>query len=111
MADDLSAPLGQGRKRKRSKFPVPLPLVVAGVLGFCVAVFLVWAAVALPCYVLFQVIPMPAVLVRILSPARGELLRGLEPLYGYQTFGSLSVAPSSTFTHFLSKSVSSGSCA
>ena len=45
MADDLSAPLGQGRKRKRSKFPVPLPLVVAGVLGFCVAVFLVWAAV------------------------------------------------------------------
>jgi len=45
VADDLSAPLGQGRKRKRSKFPVPLPLVVAGVLGFCVAVFLVWAAV------------------------------------------------------------------
>src|SRR5882762_1518684 len=45
VADDLSAPLGQGRKRKRSKFPVPLPLVVAGVLGFCIVVFLGWAAV------------------------------------------------------------------
>jgi polysaccharide deacetylase 2 family uncharacterized protein YibQ len=45
VADDLSAPLGQGRKRKRWKFPVRLPTVVAGVLSLCVAVFMVWAAV------------------------------------------------------------------
>ena len=45
MADDLSAPLGQGRKRKRWKFPVRPPTVVAGLLGLCVAVFMVWAAV------------------------------------------------------------------
>ena len=44
MADDLNAPLGQGGKRKRWKFPVRLPTVVAGVLGLCVAVFVVWAA-------------------------------------------------------------------
>ena len=43
MADDLSAPLGQGKKRKRKKLPIAT--MVAGVLGFCVAVFLVWAAV------------------------------------------------------------------
>jgi polysaccharide deacetylase 2 family uncharacterized protein YibQ len=43
VADDLSAPLGQGRKRKRKKLPIAT--MVAGVLSICVAVFLVWAAV------------------------------------------------------------------
>jgi polysaccharide deacetylase 2 family uncharacterized protein YibQ len=43
VADDLSTPLGQGKKRKRKKLPIAM--VVAGVLGLCVAVFVVWAAV------------------------------------------------------------------
>jgi uncharacterized protein len=45
VADDLSAPLGRSGKRKRWKFPVRPPTVVAGLLGLCVAVFMVWAAV------------------------------------------------------------------
>jgi len=42
--DDLSKPLGQKPPRKK-RFVVPLPLVtraIAGVLGFCVAVFAGW---------------------------------------------------------------------
>jgi uncharacterized protein len=48
LADDLSAPLGQGKKRrsvKIPKIPIPVPAVIVGVLGFCLAVFVVWAAV------------------------------------------------------------------
>ena len=45
MADDLSDPLGQGKKHKRSRLPTLLPVGIAGVLGLCLAVFVVWAAV------------------------------------------------------------------
>ena len=45
MADDLSAPLGQGKKRKRLKLPPAAAAVVAGVLGVCLVVFVLWAAV------------------------------------------------------------------
>jgi uncharacterized protein len=45
VADDLSAPLGQDKKPKRSKLPRLLPLAIAGALGLCLAVFVVWAAV------------------------------------------------------------------
>jgi O-antigen ligase len=62
---------------------------------------ILWTAIALPCYALFQLLPLPVGLVGILSPARGELLRALEPLYGKRAFASLSIAPASTLTHFL----------
>ena len=45
MADDLSTPLGRDRKdkpEKRARIVLP---VLAGLLGLCLAVFLVWAAV------------------------------------------------------------------
>jgi uncharacterized protein len=45
VADDLSDPLGQGKKHKRSKLPSLLPVGIAGLLGLCLAVFVVWAAV------------------------------------------------------------------
>jgi polysaccharide deacetylase 2 family uncharacterized protein YibQ len=43
-ADDLDAPLGQARPRKR-RFVVPavVPRTVAGALGFCVSIFVLWA--------------------------------------------------------------------
>lgn len=63
--------------------------------------FLMGAAACLPVYILFQWIPLPVQLVAILSPARGELLRGLEPLFGKQMFASLSISPALTLWHFL----------
>jgi O-antigen ligase len=63
--------------------------------------FLTWAALGLPCYALLQMIPLPVQLVGLLSPARGELLRSLEPIFGHQSFASLSIAPSETFPHVL----------
>jgi polysaccharide deacetylase 2 family uncharacterized protein YibQ len=45
VADDLSAPLGQGTKRKRWKLPPITAKVITGVLGLCLAVFVLWAAV------------------------------------------------------------------
>ena len=45
MADDLSTPLGRDRKDKPEKrASIVLPML-AGLLGLCLAVFLVWAAV------------------------------------------------------------------
>jgi len=45
VADDLSTPLGQDRKPKRSQLPRLVPWAIAGGLGFCLAAFVVWAAV------------------------------------------------------------------
>jgi hypothetical protein len=44
VADDLNAPLGQGKKRKSSRLASLLPVGIAGVLGLCLATFVVWAA-------------------------------------------------------------------
>jgi O-antigen ligase len=62
---------------------------------------LIAAAIGLPCYALLQFAPLPAGLIGILSPARGELLKGLEPVFGHPRFASLSIAPAATLTHFL----------
>lgn len=60
-----------------------------------------WAAVALPIYGLFQIIPLPLPLVAVLSPARAELVRALEPISGPHSFASLSIVPAVTLTHLL----------
>ena len=48
-ADDLSAPLGQGRLkaplRRRRKFPLSVPQVIAGALALFVGMFVLWAVV------------------------------------------------------------------
>jgi O-antigen ligase len=58
-------------------------------------------AIALPCYVLMQIVPMPVALVAVLSPSRAELIRALTPIIGRHEFASLSIVPAATFTHFL----------
>ena len=45
MADDLSTPLGRHRTRKSSRLRSLLPVGIAGLLGVCLTVFGVWAAV------------------------------------------------------------------
>src|SRR5215470_18824761 len=45
VADDLSTPLGRDRKDNPEKRASIVPTVLAGLLGCCLAVFLVWAAV------------------------------------------------------------------
>ena len=46
MADELSAPLGQGKTRKTFKLPPGVPVAIAGALGLCLAVFVLWAMFA-----------------------------------------------------------------
>jgi len=60
-----------------------------------------YAAVALPTYALFQIVPLPIGLVAALSPARAELVRALEPVTGRHAFASLSIVPALTLAHFL----------
>jgi uncharacterized protein len=44
--DDLSAPLGQGRKKRAATLPAALPKIIAGVLGGIVVLFLGWTMFA-----------------------------------------------------------------
>lgn len=118
----MGAPVGQATmddRRHRDLF-----LLAVGLLGFAGGVagwrpvarsviplgasrqtledrILLAAAVGLPCYALLQFIPLPVVLVGLFSPARGALLRALEPIVGHRAFASLSIVPAVTFTHFL----------
>ena len=109
----LGTPVAQAKMPDRQRRDIFL--VVTGFLG--VAGGLVWrkagadrsrestlvtcAAVALPVWALVQLIPLPVMLVNLLSPVRGDLLRGLEPLFGRQGFASLSIVPAVTLNHFL----------
>lgn len=52
-------------------------------------------------YLIFQIVPLPLSVVRVLSPARADLIRGLEPIGIPGSFASLSVMPSATFGHLL----------
>ncbi len=61
-----------------------------------------WWPVALwPLYALFQLVPLPYVLLRFLSPARAELVDVLAPVLGAVHYAPLSVVPSATASHFL----------
>jgi polysaccharide deacetylase 2 family uncharacterized protein YibQ len=44
--DDLSAPLGQGRKKRAAELPVALPKIIAGVLGGFLVLFVGWTMFA-----------------------------------------------------------------
>ncbi len=62
----------------------------------------VWIPMALlPGYLLLQIFPLPLFILRVLSPARAELLHGLTPLVSSGTLASLSVAPAATFGQVL----------
>lgn len=60
-----------------------------------------WSAVLLPCYAAFQLGPLPGSVLRILSPARAELLESLRALMPGVSFAPLSVYPSGTRIQFL----------
>jgi len=62
---------------------------------------LVRLALLVPGYVAFQLVPMPVSLLRILSPARAELLNALTPLGLRPSWAPLSVTPPLTLEHFL----------
>lgn len=55
---------------------------------------------ALLAYVAFQMVPMPSEWLRVLSPARYEILRGLGPIVA-ERWAPLSVSPQLTFAHLL----------
>ena len=62
---------------------------------------LTWLVVALPGWALFQLMPLPLVIVNFLSPVRGEILRGLVPVLGPgDAFVTLSLVPAATLVHF-----------
>jgi O-antigen ligase len=60
-----------------------------------------WTLALLPAYVLFQALPLPLALVRVLSPARLRMLDALGPVGVNASFASVSVFPAGTFQQFL----------
>ena len=107
----LGVPISQARledRRHRDIFLIAIAALGIGV-GLTAGWSKVWArenrimngaAIALPLYALFQIVPLPLGLVALLSPARAELVRALTPLSGNHAFASLSIVPAVTFTHF-----------
>src|SRR5437773_6811 len=62
---------------------------------------LVWLALLLPSYAAFPLLPLPLYMLRVMSPARAELLAALAPLSLRPEWAPLSVAPALTLEHFL----------
>ncbi|MFI5109760.1 MAG: O-antigen ligase family protein [Terriglobales bacterium] len=60
-----------------------------------------WTAVLLPAYALLQVVPLPVAVLRLVSPARAEMVDALGPIGAKVGFASLSVFPAGTFQYFL----------
>lgn len=60
-----------------------------------------WTTALLPAYVLFQVLPLPVTALRLLSPARAQMLDALAPVGAGTNWASLSVFPAGTFQYFL----------
>jgi O-antigen ligase len=63
--------------------------------------WLAWAAVLLPLYIAFQLVPLPVPLLRVLSPARAELLDALAHVAGPLGFAPISITPAVTSTYLL----------
>jgi len=108
----LSTPIAQTDHAGREKRYVDL--LALGIVGLAQAILpyrqktrkgesrlLVWLALLLPGYAAFQLVPLPLSVLRILSPARAELLDALAPLSLRPDWASLSVAPALTLEHFL----------
>src|ERR1041385_2171343 len=60
-----------------------------------------WLALLVPGYAAFQLLPLPLSVLRVLSPARADLIEALAPLSLRPSFAPLSVAPSLTLIHLL----------
>ena len=62
---------------------------------------LAWAVVLAPSYVALQLVPLPAFLLRILSPSRSGMVASLETVMQPPTFASLSINPTATVPYLL----------
>lgn len=60
-----------------------------------------WAAVLLPCYIAFQLVPFPIRLLGWISPARKEMFDALAGILPGVRFGALSAVPAETFQGLL----------
>ncbi|MBI3666578.1 MAG: hypothetical protein HY236_10215, partial [Acidobacteria bacterium] len=60
-----------------------------------------WPALLLPCYVVWQLLPLPLSFLRIVSPARAQLLDAVGNLMPPVSWAPLSIVPSTTGVHFL----------
>jgi len=60
-----------------------------------------WLLLLLPAYVVFQAVPLPLWLVRVLSPARAELSDGMAKVFGGSGWATLSVIPGETVFQLL----------
>lgn len=56
--------------------------------------------VLLPAYLLFQLVPLPLTILRVVSPARAELTAAIANVALASDFAPLSVTPFTTFEHF-----------
>lgn len=58
----------------------------------------IWLPMVLfPAYLLFQCVPLPDFVIRVLSPARAEIARGLAPVFQAPLAYPLTVSPPATF--------------
>jgi O-antigen ligase len=55
--------------------------------------WVIFSIAAIPCYMAFQLIPLPLALLQVLSPARGSLLAALGPVLPSASRATLSVNP------------------
>src|SRR2546430_2290384 len=62
---------------------------------------LAWAVVLAPSSVALQLVPLPAFLLRILSPSRSGMVASLETVMQPPTFASLSINPTATVPYLL----------
>jgi len=58
-----------------------------------------WSTLLFPSYVALQLVPIPAFLLKIVSPVRAEILNSLAPLIRPSKFAPLSIDPSTTFAY------------
>jgi len=110
----LTTPIAQADRAGREDRNIYL--LVLGLLGLALSVDSIrrrtpqgarwdresqWLALILPCYAALQLLPLPLSVLRVLSPARAELLAALAPLGLRSSFAPLSVAPSLSLVHCL----------
>jgi O-antigen ligase len=85
--------------------------LLAGLLGVSYWTFLrssfkcgsifVWFSIVTPAYGLCQVVPLPINVVRVLSPARANLVDALQPIASLRRWVPISATPSATLYHCL----------
>jgi len=63
--------------------------------------WLAWAVLLIPCYVAWQLLPLPSFLLRLVSPERAWILDNLKPVMQTPAFAPLTISPGTTTEFFL----------